>query len=257
MSKMCRVWKLKRTKRVFEDFLDQLSSFVKIVASQKAFLLCFRLVLHQHCVTCQPTSVQTFRHVCQRLRRKWAGRQLICLTAPFPHSVLHFSSVWLVWLSRIKNNNTQALIFVTEWVEWLSHISRVIKIWLQMTASVLTRLPFGIHHLLFCVCFSSKAPLLCFQLLCFFLVCLSCWWERWTAAPCCLCCPLRRAGWANRLFFFNRETDLPHKEKEKNWENDPVCLTHAFTVVAVKERPVPFPIFTQSVASLASSGVTS
>lgn len=230
--------KVKKDKTCFwRLFLDKLSSFVKIVVSQKAFLLCFGLVLHQHCVTCQPTSVQTFRHVCQRLRRKWAGRQLICLTATFPHSVLHFSSVWLVWLSRIKNNNTQALIFVTEWVKWLSHISRVIKIWLQMTASVLT---------------------LCFQLLCFFLVCLSCWWERWTAAPYCLCCPLRRAGWANMfLVFFYRETDLPHKEKEKKSENDPVCLTHAFTVVTVKERPVPFPIFTQSMASLASSRVTS
>lgn len=99
--------------------------------------------------------------------------------------------------------------------------------------------------------------LLCFQLLGFFLVCLSCWWERWTAAPCCLCCPLRRAGWADMFFFFSRETDLPHKNKKKNSENDTVCPTHAFMVVAVKERPVPFPIFTQSVASLASSTVTS
>lgn len=69
--------------------------------------------------------------------------------------------------------------------------------------------------------------------------------------------PTEKSRVSGHVFFFYRETDLPHKKKKKNSENDTVCPTHAFMVVAVKERPVPFPIFTQSVASLASSTVTS
>lgn len=48
--------------------------------------------------------------------------------------------------------------------------------------------------------------------LCFSLVCLNCWWERWTAARCSPCCLQRRAEWVCHLYF----TRANQKEKLLN-----------------------------------------
>lgn len=48
--------------------------------------------------------------------------------------------------------------------------------------------------------------------LCFSLVCLSCWWERWTAARCSPCCLQRRAEWVCHLYV----TRANQKEKLLN-----------------------------------------
>lgn len=152
-------------------------------------------VSHVSCVTAE------FWHVCQRLGRKWAGRDswsvcFLILSSTFP-------PVWLQCLSWIKITSTHFL--QNESTEWVMS-----KVWLKYDCGWVpdkmkrlfsdARGPFEICQII------QKLPLPMSRttalsylpmLLYVSSVCLNCWWERWTAAPCSPCCPLRRAGWVN------------------------------------------------------------
>lgn len=149
-------------------------------------------------------AISGFRHLSQSFRRKWAGRAVeICLTCLFPHSLLLSLTIFFCYEQKNTKMEMQLFCLVCISASELTKFLFKTKLLCFFTPMIITAsflLTVTSHHIniFTCVIFASvKVSLLCFSS-----VYLNCWWERWTAARCSPCCPLRRAGWVYHQFFF-------------------------------------------------------